>query len=95
MGTLGGFAIRVPHTNSLTLTPTGPTTREPDPRKGPFNFNAAFATVAAILTGAISITGTNACPTGEAVSLESATLKDRGGWSHAFSHPILAKAHLA
>jgi hypothetical protein len=29
-----------------------------------------FATVAAILAGAISITGTNACPRGEVVSAE-------------------------
>ena len=31
------FAIRVPHTNTLTLTLTGPATREPDPHKGPLN----------------------------------------------------------
>jgi len=29
------FAIRVPHTNTLTLSLTGPATREPDPRKVP------------------------------------------------------------
>ncbi len=31
------FAIRVSHTNPLTLTLTGSATREPNPRKGPLN----------------------------------------------------------